>query len=46
MAQELLNRMEALLLKKHIPYLYKSRFEFERDVKKKIDYIKKKEKIK
>ena len=46
MIEDLINRIEALFNKKEIPYLYKSSYDFEKDLRKKIEYIKKKEKIK
>lgn len=46
MIEDLIKRMEFLLTKKGVPYLYKSRFEYETEMRKKIAYIKKKEKIK
>lgn len=46
MIQDLLNRMYALLKQKEVPYMYKSRFEYEVELRAKIAYIKKKEKIK
>lgn len=42
----LLEKLEALLKQKEVPYMYKSRFEYEVELRKKIEYIKKKEKIK
>ena len=42
----LLEKLEALLKRKDVPYMYKSRFEYEVELRKKIEYIKKKEKIK